>query len=89
VVGNDASWGQIAIPQRAMYGAERSPATALAPTRYDLVVKALGGDGEHVEDPDGLVPALTRAFQSGTVYCVDVAIDPAAAAASGAAGYAV
>jgi acetolactate synthase-1/2/3 large subunit len=53
------------------------------------VVKALGGDGEHVEDPDGLVPALTRAFESGTVYCVDVAIDPAAAAASGAAGYAV
>jgi acetolactate synthase-1/2/3 large subunit len=89
VVGNDASWGQIAIPQRAMYGEDKSPATALRPTRYDQVVKALGGDGEHVDDPAELVPALTRAFASGTVYCVDVAIDPQAAAASGAAGYAV
>jgi len=89
VVGNDASWGQIAIPQRAMYGDDKSPATALRPTRYDQVVKALGGDGEHVDDPAELVPALTRAFASGTVYCVDVAIDPEAAASSGAAGYAV
>jgi acetolactate synthase-1/2/3 large subunit len=89
VVGNDASWGQIAIPQRAMYGDDKSPATALRPTRYDQVVKALGGDGEHVDDPAELVPALTRAFKSGTVYCVDVAIDPEAAASSGAAGYAV
>lgn len=89
VVGNDAAWGQIQVPQRAMYGEEKSPATTLAPTRYDQVVKALGGDGEHVDDPARLVPALTRAFASGTVYCVDVAIDPEAAAASGAAGYAV
>jgi acetolactate synthase-1/2/3 large subunit len=89
VVGNDAAWGQIMIPQRAMYGEERSPATVLAPTRYDLVVKALGGAGEHVDDPAELVPAFTRAFASGTVYCVDVAIDPEAAAASGSAGYAV
>lgn len=89
VVGNDAAWGQIRVPQRAMYGEDKAPATTLAPTRYDEVVKALGGDGEHVEHPDDLVPALERAFASGTVYCVDVALDPEAAAASGAAGYAV
>jgi acetolactate synthase-1/2/3 large subunit len=89
VVGNDASWGQIAIPQRAMYGEDKSPATTLRPTRYDLVVKALGGEGEHVDDPAGLEPALERAFRSGKVYCVDVSIDPEAAAASGSAGYAV
>jgi acetolactate synthase-1/2/3 large subunit len=52
-------------------------------------VTALGGDGEHVDDPADLEPALERAFASGKVYCVDVAIDPEAAAASGAAGYAV
>ena len=89
VVGNDAAWGQIMIPQRAMYGDDKSPSTRLASTRYDLVVKALGGEGEHVDDPSQLVPALTRAFQSGKVYCVDVAIDPEAAAASGSAGYAI
>jgi acetolactate synthase-1/2/3 large subunit len=89
VVGNDAAWGQILIPQRSMYGEDKSPATRLAPTRYDRVVEAFGGKGEHVDDPDELPAALDRAFASGTVYCVDVAIDPEAAAASGAAGYAV
>jgi acetolactate synthase-1/2/3 large subunit len=87
VVGNDAAWGQIAVPQKAMYG--EAVATRLAPTRYDRVVEALGGQGEHVEDPAELVPALERAFASGTVYCVDVAIDPEAAASAGAAGYAI
>jgi acetolactate synthase-1/2/3 large subunit len=89
VVGNDAAWGQILIPQRGLYGDEHAVATRLAPTRYDRVVEALGGKGEHVEDPKDLVPALERAFASGTVYCLDVAIDPEAAAASGAAGYAI
>ena len=89
VVGNDAAWGQILVPQRNMYGEEKSPATRLAPTRYDLIVQGMGGRGEHVEDPQDLVPALERAFASDTVYCVDVAIDPEAAASSGAAGYAI
>ncbi len=89
VVGNDAAWGQILIPQRGLYGDDHAVATRLAPTRYDRVVEALGGKGEHVEDPKDLVPALERAFASGTVYCVDVKIDPEAAASSGAAGYAI
>jgi acetolactate synthase-1/2/3 large subunit len=89
VVGNDAAWGQILIPQRALYGEEHAVATRLAATRYDRVIEALGGKGEHVEKPEDLVPALERAFASGTVYCVDVAIDPEAAASSGAAGYAI
>jgi acetolactate synthase I/II/III large subunit len=89
VVGNDAAWGQILIPQRSLYGEDKSPATRLAHTRYDRIVEAMGGRGEHVDDPEELVPALERAFSSGTVYCVDVAIDPEAAAASGAAGYAI
>jgi acetolactate synthase-1/2/3 large subunit len=89
VVGNDAAWGQIRVPQRGLFGEDHAPATTLAATRYDRVVEALGGRGEHVDDPADLVPALERAFDSGTVYCVDVGIDPEAAAASGAAGYAV
>ncbi|WP_242355218.1 MULTISPECIES: thiamine pyrophosphate-binding protein [Anaeromyxobacter] len=89
VVGNDAAWGQILVPQRGLYGDDHAVATKLAPTRYDRVVEAFGGKGEHVEDPADLEPALERAFASGTVYCVDVAIDPEAAAASGAAGYAI
>jgi len=89
VVGNDASWGQIRLPQLEFFGPEKSPATLLAPTRYDKVVEAFGGYGEHVEDPSKIRPALERALASGKVACVDVRLDPAAPAASGAQGYAI
>ncbi|MFL5452624.1 MAG: thiamine pyrophosphate-binding protein [Myxococcales bacterium] len=89
VVGNDASWGQIRLPQLDFFGPEKSPATLLAPTRYDKVVEALGGHGEHVEDPARIRPALERALASGKVACVDVRLDPRAPAESGAQGYAI
>ena len=89
VVGNDASWGQIRLPQLEFFGPEKSAATLLAPTRYDKVVEAFGGYGEHVEDPAKVRPALERALASGKVACVDVRLDPAAPAASGAQGYAI
>jgi acetolactate synthase-1/2/3 large subunit len=89
VVGNDAAWGQIRLPQVQLFGPEKSPATLLAPTRYDKVVAALGGYGEHVEDPTQIRPALERALSSGTVACVNVMLDPEAPAASGAQGYAI
>lgn len=89
VVGNDAAWGQIRLPQVQMFGAESSPATLLAPTRYDKIVEAMGGHGEYVTDPKQIRPALERAVASGTVACVNVMLDPDAPAASGAQGYAV
>ena len=75
--------------QLELFGPEKSPATLLAPTRYDKVVEALGGYGEHVEEPARIRPALERALASGKVACVDVRLDPAAPAASGAQGYAI
>ena len=89
VVGNDAAWGQIRLPQVQLFGPEKSPATQLAPTRYDKVVEALGGYGEQVTEPAQIRPALERAVQSGTVACVNVILDPEAPAASGAQGYAI
>jgi acetolactate synthase-1/2/3 large subunit len=89
VVGNDAAWGQIRLPQVAMFGEEKSPATLLAPTRYDRVVEALGGYGEHVTEPAQIRPALERALAAGTVACVNVMLDPQAPARSGMQGYAV
>jgi acetolactate synthase-1/2/3 large subunit len=76
VVGNDAAWGQIRGPQIAFFGEERAVATRLAPTRYDRVVEAFGGYGEHVEEPGQIGAALRRAFDSGKPACVDVTIDP-------------
>jgi len=89
VVGNDAAWGQIRLPQVAMFGEEKSPATRLAPTRYDEIVRAMGGWGELVTEPEQIRPALERALASGTVACVNVMLDPEAPLRSGMMGYAV
>lgn len=84
VVGNDAGWGQIRGPQIQMVGRERAVATSLAPTRYDQIVIAMGGYGEHVEQPDEIVPALRRAFAAGKPACINVALDPEGMSKSGA-----
>jgi acetolactate synthase-1/2/3 large subunit len=78
VVGNNAAWNQIRYGQISRYGAARGDtANLLAPTRYDRVVEALGGHGEHVERPQDIRPALERARASGRPACVNVVIDPA------------
>jgi acetolactate synthase-1/2/3 large subunit len=89
VVGNDAAWGQIRIPQVGMFGADKSPGTLLKPTRYDEIVKAMGGWGELVTEPAQIRPALERAVASNTVACVNVMLDPEAPVKAGAMGYAV
>jgi acetolactate synthase-1/2/3 large subunit len=72
IVGNDAAWGQMMRPQAGLYGADRLVATELNYTRYDQVVEALGGHGEHVTKPDGIGPALERAFASGKPALINV-----------------
>src|SRR5487761_1207940 len=44
--------------------------------RYDEVVRALGGAGELVTEPDQIAPALRRAFDAGVPYLVNVITDP-------------
>ncbi len=72
IVGNDAAWGQMMRPQAMIYGQDRLVATELTSTRYDRVVEALGGHGEHVTEPDQIRPALQRAFHSGKPALVNV-----------------
>jgi len=84
IVGNDAGWGQIRTPQLGMVAEERAIATRLAPTRYDKIVEAMGGYGEHVEHPDDLPAAIERAFASGKPACVDVSLDPRGMSKTGA-----
>jgi acetolactate synthase I/II/III large subunit len=74
VVGNDAAWGQMMRPQAMLYGESRLVATRLEYTRYDKVVEALGGHGEHVTEPGQIRPALQRAFDSGKPALVNVEI---------------
>jgi acetolactate synthase I/II/III large subunit len=72
IVGNDAAWGQMMRPQAMIYGADRLVATELTYTRYDLVVEALGGHGEHVTEPGEIRGAIERAFASGKAALVNV-----------------
>jgi acetolactate synthase-1/2/3 large subunit len=74
VIGNDAAWTQIRRGQVELYGAARTPATALEYTRYDKVVEALGGFGAYVEQIEDLGPALDAAFSAGRPACVNVKI---------------
>jgi acetolactate synthase-1/2/3 large subunit len=78
VVGNDGGWGMIRSIQESFYGRERLVGTSLPFTRYDRLVEALGGEGETVEDPRRLRPALERALRSGRVACLNVILDPTA-----------
>jgi acetolactate synthase-1/2/3 large subunit len=75
IVGNNAAWGLEKHPMQFLYGyhvaAELKPGT-----RYDEVVRALGGDGETVTAPSAIGPALDRAFRSGGPYLVNVLTDP-------------
>jgi len=72
IVGNDGAWGQMLRPQSTTYGNERIIATKLNFTRYDKVVEALGGHGEHVTEPDQIRPAIERALASGKPALVNV-----------------
>ena len=61
IVGNNGMWGLEKHPMQAVYGWD--VACDLQPgCRYDEVVRALGGAGELVTEPDELGPALDRAF---------------------------
>jgi acetolactate synthase I/II/III large subunit len=78
ICGNNGIWGLEKHPMQALYGYD--VAADLQPrTRYDEVVRALGGAGEIVTRPDGIAPALRRAFGSGVPYLVNVITDPAVA----------
>jgi acetolactate synthase-1/2/3 large subunit len=59
-----------------IFGAERAPATKLAPTRYDKIVEGMGGRGYHVDNPAELTKTIRAALESGEVACVNVPVDP-------------
>ncbi len=75
IVGNNGIWGLEKHPMRAIYGWD--VACDLQPQcRYDEVVRALGGDGELVTEPEQIGPALARALASPLPYLVNVVTDP-------------
>lgn len=79
ILGNDARWNAESEIQRRDYGANRMHGCELLPSRYDQVVTALGGHGEHVERAADLPGAIERALASGRPACVNVMIESTAA----------
>ena len=78
VMGNNSAWGLEKGPMQMIYGYDVA-ADLAQQTRYDEVVRALGGAGETVTDPRQIGPALDRAFAAGTPYLVNVITDVNAA----------
>jgi acetolactate synthase I/II/III large subunit len=75
VMGNNGIWALEKHPMEFLYG--YSVAADLRPgTRYDQIVKTLGGHGELVERPEELRPALERALGAGLPALVNVLTDP-------------
>jgi acetolactate synthase-1/2/3 large subunit len=78
VIGNNGVWALEKHPMEAVFG--YSVVADLRPgTRYDEVVRSLGGHGELVSTPEELRPALQRAFGSGLPAVVNTLTDPAVA----------
>lgn len=73
VVGNDGGWGLERELQRELTG-DLTVACELQHTRYDLVMKGFGGDGETVERLADLAPAVKRGFASGKPYLINVIV---------------
>ena len=72
VIGNDSGWGLERELQKASGGA--SVACELRQTRYEMIMRGFGGEGEVVDDLAQVRPAIARALQSRVPYCLNVVI---------------
>ncbi|MGH9673972.1 MAG: thiamine pyrophosphate-binding protein, partial [Bryobacteraceae bacterium] len=70
VVGNDAGWGLERELQGELCGS--TVACELRATRYDLVMRGFGGEGENIDKIEQVGPAVRRAFASGKPYLLNV-----------------
>ena len=74
IVGNDGGWGLERELQTAVTGLKETVACELRATRYDIVMKGFGGEGELIETPEQVRPAVERAFSAGVPYLLNVAV---------------
>jgi oxalyl-CoA decarboxylase len=66
--------------------ADVAPMVFVKDARYDKMMEAFGGVGEHVTTPDELSRAVNRAMDSGKPTLINAVIDPAAGTESGRIG---
>jgi acetolactate synthase-1/2/3 large subunit len=78
VCGNNGIWGLEKHPMRFLYGYDVA-AELRSETRYDEVMRALGGHGELVREATEVGPALDRALATPGPSLVNVVTDPSVA----------
>ena len=71
---NNSSWGP-GFEQMPLLKGRTDPFDMLPGIRYDRIFQELGCHGEHVEQPDEIIPALKRAFASGKPAVINVVGD--------------
>jgi acetolactate synthase-1/2/3 large subunit len=74
IVGNDAGWGLERELQGFEIGGGSTVACELRRTRYDVVMRGFGGEGETIDRLDQVGPAVARAFSADVPYCLNVNI---------------
>jgi thiamine pyrophosphate-dependent acetolactate synthase large subunit-like protein len=75
LVNNSGATG--ALIQNAYYPKDHESVSLFnQDIRYDLMVKAFGGHGEYVRDPDEIVPAIKRSIASDKASLINVMVDP-------------
>lgn len=75
VVGNDARWNAEHQIQIRSYGADRTYACGLRPTRYDSVARGFGGEGTLVTHAEAMAPTLAEAVAGRRPTLVNAMID--------------
>jgi acetolactate synthase-1/2/3 large subunit len=68
---NNSSWGP-SFESMPLLKDRTDPFNMLQDVRYDKIFAEMGCHGEHVTDPDQIIPALDRAFKSGKPSLVNV-----------------
>jgi acetolactate synthase-1/2/3 large subunit len=68
---NNSSWGP-SFESMPLLKDRTDPFNMVQDIRYDKVYAEMGCHGEHVENPDDIIPALDRAFKSGKPALINV-----------------
>jgi acetolactate synthase-1/2/3 large subunit len=71
VLWNNSSWGP-SFESMPLLKDRTDPFNMVQDIRYDKVFAEMGCHGEHVDNPDDIVPALERAFKSGKPSLINV-----------------
>ncbi len=76
VANNDGNSGSLRQRMHLGDGGAESVMMFLPGLRYDRIMEMFGGRAEHVDRPEDIGPALTRAIADGRAACINVAVDP-------------